>query len=60
MAKQVRNAAASDADGDERFKRNLRKVLQRRGFTGARLEAKLAELMRKNVRQLALMVVRPN
>lgn len=45
--------------GRDLFMRSLRKVLLRHGYSGEALEAKIVELMQKDVSRLAGIIARP-
>jgi hypothetical protein len=51
--------AGSTNAGRDRFLQSLRRVLQRHGYNGQALEAKIVELMQKDVSRLAAVIARP-
>jgi hypothetical protein len=53
------DAGISPDAGRDLFLRNLRNVLLRRGYTGQKLEARIAELLQSDVSRLAVIIARP-
>jgi hypothetical protein len=52
-------AIVSITAGRDLFMRNMRKVLERKGYHGEQLEARIATLLQKDVSRLAAIIARP-